>query len=363
MTALAPLAGTAARRHWNAIAELCAADDPADPLPELSRRLARIVPFDAGFWAAADPLTGLATSPAMVQNLAPECCRPYWEQEFGGGDYLLFGDLARGARPVGTLEEATGGRPARSGRHRMVIRPSGLDAELRVAFVRGGCVWGVAALYRQEGRAGFSAEEADVVASLVPVVADGLRARTLGVAAAATSAAPLAPGLLIFDEAGRVRSMNDAAEEWLRLLPPDPYGAAGTSESVSTEVLTVVHRARAVNGLWVVIHGSCLSASDGGAGEVAVVIEPAKGSEMAPIIAEAFALTGREQEITQAVARGEPTGEIAVRLHLSPHTVRDHLKAIFEKTGVRSRGELVARLFSDHYLPQITGPDGDRLHV
>ncbi|GAA2805656.1 hypothetical protein GCM10010470_46140 [Saccharopolyspora taberi] len=46
------------------------------------------------------------------------------------------------------------------------------------------------------------------------------------------------------------------------------------------------------------------------------------------------------------MAGGLPTAEIAASLFISPHTVRDHLKAVFGKAGVSSRGELVARLFS-----------------
>ena len=50
-----------------------------------------------------------------------------------------------------------------------------------------------------------------------------------------------------------------------------------------------------------------------------------------------------------ALARGDGTEDIARRLHISTHTVRDHLKSIFDKTGVGSRNALLALLFHDHY--------------
>jgi DNA-binding CsgD family transcriptional regulator len=48
---------------------------------------------------------------------------------------------------------------------------------------------------------------------------------------------------------------------------------------------------------------------------------------------------------------------MAERLFLSKHTVRGHLKAIFEKVGVSSRGELVAKLFAEHYGPVHLAPE------
>jgi DNA-binding CsgD family transcriptional regulator len=68
----------------------------------------------------------------------------------------------------------------------------------------------------------------------------------------------------------------------------------------------------------------------------------------------------REREITQLIARGVGTAEIAARLHLSRHTVRDYVKAVFAKVGVSSRGELVATLFGEHYAPVHFDPA--RLH-
>jgi DNA-binding CsgD family transcriptional regulator len=62
------------------------------------------------------------------------------------------------------------------------------------------------------------------------------------------------------------------------------------------------------------------------------------------VLLVAHGLTGREAEVARLILRGLSTGEIADGLHITPYTVQDHLKAVFDKVGVRSRGELAVRL-------------------
>jgi len=58
---------------------------------------------------------------------------------------------------------------------------------------------------------------------------------------------------------------------------------------------------------------------------------------------QAGPLSGREREVVGLIATGATNREIAHRLFLSPHTVKEHTSAIYRKLGVRNRAEAVKR--------------------
>jgi DNA-binding NarL/FixJ family response regulator len=67
-----------------------------------------------------------------------------------------------------------------------------------------------------------------------------------------------------------------------------------------------------------------------------------------------FGLTVRESEVASLLLHGLSNREIAETLHISEHTVKTHLKGVFNKTGTRSRGQVVARISAHSDFRRIT---------
>jgi DNA-binding CsgD family transcriptional regulator len=104
-------------------------------------------------------------------------------------------------------------------------------------------------------------------------------------------------------------------------------------------------RVPTVDGPWLSLHASRLGAG-AGLGPIAVVVEVAAAQATAPVLLIAHGLTAREAEVARLVLRGLSTTAIADSLHISANTVQDHLKAVFDKTGVRSRRDLVGHFLA-----------------
>jgi DNA-binding CsgD family transcriptional regulator len=343
-----------------------------------SARLRKLVPFDASVWLASDPVTGLPTAPTRTENMGHfslDACLRSWELEFMVEDVNLYSSLAQAERPAAGLRRATGDRPARSPRYRDVLQPKGFGDELRGVLRADDGSWGLFALFRGEGEPAFDEAECELVAGLCGPLGASLREHAQPVTHPFAQGEEFGPGLMLFDPGGELISLNDDALVWLEELAgsrvereafdyPLPMVVAGTlmrARAVAEERDRRSARARIrsrATGRWLVCHASCMRDASGELGNTALVIEPAKASEIAPIIAQAYQLTPREQEVTHLIAQGVGTADIADRLYLSPHTVRDHVKTIFEKVGVSSRGELVAKLFAEHYAPIHMAPGG-----
>jgi DNA-binding CsgD family transcriptional regulator len=344
---------------------LAAEQLPTQPLVErVAEELRAAMPVDAIVLAATDPDTLLGLGAGVAYGMPHTVCGPFWEYEFEVPDFNKFTDLARGRRQVADLHAATGGRPERSARWRHLRTLMDAGAELRATFNAGGRGWGLLHVNREGTANGFADEEVGFVETIAPVVGRALRLSLIS--HPVSSAGARGPGMAIVDADSRLVSATPEAVAWFEDLEsvyrlPDPVlglevpcevtvaaqeararAAAGATAATRTRV-------RTRSGVWLLIHASCLRGADGARADAAVVIEPAKASEVAPLIVDAYELTPREVDVTRALARGLTTNEIARELHLSRYTVQDHLKSVYEKAGVSSRAELVAKMFADHY--------------
>lgn len=318
------------------------------------------VPF---YWTPCyytlDPASLLITS-HFHDGLA-EFPREWLEAEYYSDDVHLLVDLARAESDVSTLHDVTGGDPSGTRRWQMNMRMGG-DQEMLVRLrARSGEVWGAIGLYREPGRPMFDAAERDFVSAVAPILAEGVR-RALLLGEATAPEWPDAPGLLILDGAGGVVSTSPAVEVWLEQLPRVRSGALPAAvHAVATRALqsaaphggageVAMARVLTRTGAWVVLHGAPLGSAE--ERRVAVIIEPAHPARILPLLMSAYGLTEREREVVGLVLQGLSTNDVADTLVVSVHTVQQHLKHIFDKTGVHSRRDLVARVFFSHYEPR-----------
>jgi DNA-binding CsgD family transcriptional regulator len=338
---------------------------------ELAPRLRRVIDNDASCWHTLDPHTRLMTSDAPAElvergiftaETATVAGELLVRSEYLVPDSNTFAALAARRVPVRTLDHATHGRPERSARYRDLLKPSGIPHELRAAFVIRGRVWGAVHIARREQSGAFTQRDADALARVAGAIAHGIRA-SLRFDAARRACGTEAPGLIVIDAANTVELITPPARALLDALGSDAlaYGdqsLPATVLALASFVRGGAHRAEGESNAitvpspsgWITLHASQPTAGDG---RVAIVIEPASGPRSATLRLEINGVTAREREVATLLARGLGNTDIAATLVLSPHTVQDHIKSLFEKLGVTSRQELVARVFLDEYLPEV----------
>ena len=346
--------------------------DTATFLTEVYESLQRAVPSSAACVATVDPATQLTTGAFKFGDLAgrDDTDELWGLLEYGDVEPTSYTELARNGVAAVGMHLATGGDGQRSRRVRELVQSSlGCTDELRVLASAGGQLWGGIAFFRDDRATPYGDEDVEFLSSLSALLARGLRVGLLARLASETPASSgwRGPAVMVFDGRGRLTQASVGAEQRLANLvsgveTPLPsavigslvagawrYASGATAELPSS-------RMRLRTGEWVVLHASPLTGTDGSTASVVITIEEARPPEIVPLVVAAFDLTPRERDVTQLVLQGVDTKEIAAALHMSPHTVQDHLKSVFDKTGVSSRRELVARVFFDQYVPRIGSP-------
>ncbi|GAB89385.1 LuxR C-terminal-related transcriptional regulator [Gordonia rhizosphera] len=327
----------------------------------VGHELSRVIAYERSCWHTVDPGTVLFTG---SMNCRIECSGSWLAyHEYVVEDVDKWSFLAHSGRLAGALSIDTHGDLTRSVRHRSHAA-YGIGDELRVSFVSNGTYWGAAAFLRDADQPWFTDDDVRTIAWLAAPIADGLRRAMLNRIAATSTRLDHGPGVVVFDENGEAESVSPAAERWIAEMVEIP---TPTTAIESKTVQSVAARARAIapgtdpvelaarsrvctrSGTWLLLYGTRLS---GAVERTAVIIQPATPNDVAPIIALAYGLSQRETQVTLLCIQGRSTRDIAHTLSVSPYTVQDHLKSIFAKTGVRSRGELVGQVFLEHYAPR-----------
>lgn len=310
-------------------------------------------------WHTVDPVSLLITSHfrkgrAEVSEsfLAELVAHESYSDDING-----IAELSRSETGIATLHEATGGNPRRSPRWRRITTVGG-DQELRMILrTRAGETWGALSLYREVGRPLFGPEVQALLRAVGPHLTQAVK-RTLLRSGAVHPGTVDSPGLIILDRELRVQSTSPGIEQWLGRLPDGDWAGGRLPSAVLSVAASLMRttdqgdgsaeqrqaRVASRSGGWLFVHGARLAPAS--RQQAAVIIEAAPSARLHTLLMSAYGFTERERDVTRLILEGQSTRQIADALALSGNTVQQHLKSIFDKTGVRSRRDLAGKVFS-----------------
>lgn len=312
------------------------------------------VPFEQACWAGVDPDTLVMTSITNLrqwpvpQKEYEEYSARFAECEYTGQEPNNFSALLQRPRPVARISDAPHREVVRSVRINDLLMPQGLEHELRAAFRIDDSCWGVGSLFREAGK-DFTDRELEFLAAVAAAI--GAASRIAVRAAHLTRPADVGPVIVLAGPHGELQAATPAAALWLAEVEDAAPGRftmtlySAVARAHAAPSGTARARMRDAGNRWVVLQASRLITGDDPE-QMVVTVEPATTQDLVSLLLTAYGTTAREREVCLEVLAGRPTAEIARHLFISPHTVHDHVKALFEKVGVGSRGELVAKLLA-----------------
>jgi DNA-binding CsgD family transcriptional regulator len=313
---------------------------PQELLYEASERIRRVVPYELGGWMTLDPDTLLPTG-NIRSGKTTELSRAFWRNELFTPDLHKFTELVRRRSPVAVLSTVDVATAEESPRRQLIHRPAGLGDEARVLLRANGSTWGAACLHREGASRDFDRDERQFLAEVADDVGRGLQASLSR--RPETAPLPGAPGVVTMDRELHVVSSTAEAEPLIGMLPGDSWSTLyGVAARVYDNHRPARARVRLVDGKWLLLHASRLHGAPDGPARVAVVLDRAPRADVISLLLRLHGLSAREREVAELLMLGPRTDEIAARLHISRHTLRDHVKAIFAKVGAKSRSELTA---------------------
>jgi DNA-binding CsgD family transcriptional regulator len=304
--------------------------------------LRRRIGFDHHVWVLTDPVTGVGAAPHAILPDGADLAAVV------GARYLT--SVLRWTNLDGTAR--LGANVAREGGwHAALSRLGVTDVLTSVHRDERGCwsfldLWRTTGSFTRDDQALLDGVRTEVTRRLRRLQGDALRlVPPQGVVEGS--------GVIVLDDELRIIGDTARASAWLTRLLPPAHGQAPVPAVVLNAAAQLVAVERGVDdhepmtrvhvgrGVWLTARAERLAG--GTEPRLAVTLTPSTSAERLEVHARAFGLSSREGDVVRLLAEGCSTSDVARTLHLSEYTVQDHLKSVFDKTGTRARGALVAQ--------------------
>jgi DNA-binding CsgD family transcriptional regulator len=327
------------RRIHAVLDRLDAVTDSRSYRAEVLAAVRDAVGFDWFAWVGTDPATAVGVDPlASVPDLRqlPGIVRLRYQTPVNRWT-SLDGVAALGDRVADSLV------------WREALRDHGVADVASVVFRDAFGTWGFLELWSTRA---YDADDLALLADLAPRLT-AVQRHQQGLLFEAFATQPAAPGaaVLLLDDDLEVVGQTAASDALLAILLPRPDGftpVPACAYNVAAQLLAretgvddheAMARVHLADGVWLTLRASRVSPGN----VIAVAIERSTPAERLDVFSRACGLSPRECELLSHLTEGRDTREVAALMYLSPHTVQDHLKSIFAKTGTRSRRLLLAR--------------------